>query len=158
MLTENDADRIWKRMVEAEIRSLYFADLASRFNSYKQLITGASFFLSAIAAATLIASWSKWIAVMLTLIVAVVTAYSIAIGLDKRISTLSKLHSEWNYLHSGYERLWGRWYEEGAEEELDELIRRGREASQIATEMPYEAETMSKWEELVYSRLKQAAA
>lgn len=158
MLTENDTRRVWERMAEAEVRSLYFADLATRYTQYKQWITGASFILSAGTTASLLADLPRAFAGVQALTVAVLTAYSIAIGLDKRIAVLAKLHFEWNYLHSGYERLWGHWYEDDAEDDLNELIRRGREASQVATEMPYEPQTMNKWEELVYSRLKEVAA
>ena len=44
-LTEHQANRVWEKRVEAEVRSLYFADLANRFTVRKQIITGASFFL-----------------------------------------------------------------------------------------------------------------
>jgi len=55
MLTEAQANRVWQRMVEAEVRSFYFADLASSYNRLKQILNGATFFLSSGAAATVIA-------------------------------------------------------------------------------------------------------
>ena len=154
MLAEGEIPLVWNRMHEAEVRSLYFGEQAVRYTTLKQIITGTSFFLSSGAAATLIASFPKWIPTVLAVIVAILTAYSMAVSLDRRIGTICKLHSEWNHLNSEYEHLWNHWYEDDAEESLADLSKRGREASQIATEMPYDPEALHKWENLVYSRLK----
>jgi hypothetical protein len=156
MLTDNEVGRIWQRMAEAEVRSMYFADLVARYTRHKQIITGVSFFLSSGAVATLIAALPKWIPAALALIVAVLMAYSIAVNLDGRISTLSKLHYEWNRLGSEYERLWNHWSNTDAESTLHKLIERGREMSEMATEMPYDEERMDRWARLVYSRLSRA--
>jgi hypothetical protein len=156
MLTEGQANRIWQKMVEAEVRSLYFADLASRYTKRKQIITGISFFLSSGAAATVVAKLPWWVPVTLSLIVAVASAYSIAVGLDRCIKTLSKLHSEWNRLSADYERLWEHWFDDDAEQVLTELQKRARDASEMGTEMPYNEDSRDKWENLVYSRFNQA--
>jgi hypothetical protein len=156
MMTENEVGRVWQRMVEAEVRSMYFADLASKYTKLKQAITGVSFFLSSAAAATVIAASPKWIPAALAVIVAILMAYSIAVNLDGRISTLSKLHYEWNRLDSEYERLWNHWNESDAENVLHKLIERGREISEIAAEMPYDEEQMNKWARFVYSRFSEA--
>lgn len=155
MLTENEVGRIWQRMLEAEVRSMYFADLAAKYTKQKQIITGVSFFLSSGAAATLIASL-KTIPIVLSIIVAILMAYSIAVNLDVRIRTLSKLHNEWNFLDWEYEHLWNHWSDSDAEDTLDKLIERARAASEIATEMPDDPERMSKWATFVYSRFPQA--
>ena len=80
MLTENQVNRVWNKMVEAEVRSLYFADLAGRYNRYKQILTGVSFFLSSGAAATLLAKAPDWIPILLAIIVAILSAYLTVIG------------------------------------------------------------------------------
>lgn len=158
MLTENEVGRIWQRMVEAEVRSIYFADLAARYTKRKQIITGVSLFLSSGAAATVISTAPKWIPAILALVVAILMAYSIAVNLDGRISTLSKLHYEWNRLDAEYERLWNHWNDSDAESALQKLIERGREMSELATEMPYEKKRLEKWAQVVYSRFSQAKA
>jgi hypothetical protein len=157
-LTENEAGRVWTRMAEAEARALYFANLASKYNRYKQIITGVSFFLSSGAAATLIAQLPSWVPILLSLIVAVVTAYSMAIGLDHRIATLTKLHYEWNQLSAEYEHLWNHWRNDDAGEVLDELLRKARDASEIAIEMPYDEGLVKKWSDIAYSRLRPSPA
>lgn len=154
MLTQNGTTLVWKKMFEAEVRSLYFGEQAVRYTTRKQIITGVSFFLSSGAAATLIASAPKWIPTAMAVVVALCTAYSMAVGLDRRIGTICKLHSEWNHLNSEYENLWDHWSEDGAQAILADLLKRGREASQIALEMPYDEKAMDKWGKLIYPRLK----
>jgi len=89
--------------------------------------------------------------------VAIVTAYSIAIGLDRCIKTLTELHYQWNHLSADYERLWNHWREDDAENVLQELLKRAREASEIGTEMPYDSKLVEKWQKMVYSRFQQTA-
>src|ERR1700674_1212121 len=103
MLTESEANRVWERMVESEVRSLYFADMASRYTARKQVIIGSSFFLSSGAFASLVGRLPVWLPIVCSLLVAVLTAYSIAVGLERRIAILTKLHCRWNSLFADYE-------------------------------------------------------
>jgi len=144
-------------MVEAEVRSAYFGDLSSSTTKLKQIITGVTFFLSSGAAATLIGKLPAAVPVVLSILAAVATAYSIAVGLDGRIKTLTKLHAEWNHLSADYERLWTHWSDEDAEETFDSLIRRASDASEIALEMPNDPKRLDKWRTTVYSRFKEEA-
>jgi hypothetical protein len=157
-LTENETALVWKKMYEAEVRSLYFGDMAVRHVRVKQLMNGLVLFLSSGAAVTVATSLPKSVPILMSLLVAGITAYAIATNLDKRIDAISKLHDEWNQLNSDYEHLWHHWHEKGAEQLLEELLRRGRDASQAATEIPFNEKTMDKWEQVVSSRLKQVAA
>lgn len=100
MITECQRNVIWENMLAAEVRSMYFAELASCHYRRKQFIVGASFFLSSGAAATLAAKMPNSLPLVLSVIVALLTAYSIAFGLDKRASTMSKLHYQWNHLNA----------------------------------------------------------
>ena len=158
MLTENQANRVWQKMVEAEVRSLYFGDLASRYTRRKQIITGLAFFLSSGAAATLAGKLPTWIPLVLAIIVAVTTAYSIAVNLDRYLRTLVRLHCEWNSISADYERLWNHWRDDDAERVMAELTKRARDASEAGTEMPYDEDSIEKWEEMVYSRFRPATA
>lgn len=157
VLSEAESRRVWERMAEAEVRSLYFANLASRYSKQKQIITGISFFLSSGAAATLIGKLPSAVPLALSSVVAIVTAYSMAVGLDRRIAELSNLHSEWNQLTAEYEHLWNHWQDDDASAVLDELVRKAREASESATEMPYDEDLIKKWSTIVYARYSQAA-
>jgi hypothetical protein len=157
MLTEAQARRVWERMVESEVRSLYFGDLASKNTTRKQIIVGTSFFLASGAFAALVGRLPAWVPTVCTLVVAILTAYSMAVGLEKRIGTLTKLHCQWNSLFAEYERLWNHWQDEDAEQTLERLVRRANEASELATEMPNDEESINKWARIVYARFSTPA-
>ena len=136
---------------------MYFAELASCHTRRKQIITGLSFFMSSGAAATLAAKMSYGIPLVLSAIVAILTAYSIAVGLDKRASAMARLHSQWNHLHGDYERLWNRINDDDAERALGDLQKRGRELSEAGTEMPLNERMLKKWEDRVFERYEPAS-
>lgn len=140
------------------MRSLYFAELASSFTHRKQLITGATFFLSSGAAATVIAKLPSWVPAILALLSAVAAAYAMAIELDKRIATLVDLHCRWNQLSTDLDLLWNRWYEDDAQERLRDISRRATEASGLGVKMPFNEKLVDKWMERVYAKVKQAPA
>jgi len=145
-------------MAEAEVRALYFGELASRFTTRKQWIAGSAFVCSSGAVVTSLASVSALFPVVLSIIVAILTGYSIAVNLDRRALMMSKLHGEWNHLADDYERLWRHWYEDDAQATLADLLRRARTVSESRTEAPYEPARIEKWESFVYSRYQPEAA
>jgi hypothetical protein len=149
MLTEAEANRVWEHMFGAEVRSLYFGDLASRYTMYKQISTGISFFFSSGAAAS-IAAGSHWIPLIMSVISALSGAYSIAVGLDRKAATMAKLHSSWYELATGYEKLWNHWRSEDAEVSYAELVNRERDVSQMATtEAPNDQKLLGKYQDVV---------
>jgi hypothetical protein len=158
MLTENQTNRVWEKMIAAEVRSLYFGDLATRYTRRKQVITGLSFFLSSGAVVTLATKMELWIPLVMSAIAAALTACSIAIGLDKAAPGMAKLHYTWNHLAADFERLWNHWHEDDAEAVFQDLLRRAREASQISTEAPYDERLIAKWEDRVLAQYGLAAA
>ena len=158
-MSHEQANRVWEKMAEAEVRSLYFGELAARYTRRKQIISGLSLFLSSGAAATLVAGWPDWLPALAAAIVAAITAYSIAANLDRAAVTMANLHATWNHLADDYKHLWHRWYEDDAEEDLARLLTRAREASEKgSTEAPYDQRLLDKWQEHVYSQYSPAAA
>jgi hypothetical protein len=149
MLSEAEANRVWERMFGAEVRSLYFGDLASRYTKYKQFLTGISFFFSSAAAAS-IAAGSHWIPLIMSVISALAGAYSIAAGLDRKAATMAKLHSGWYELATDYEKLWNHWRADDAEVSYAELVSRERDFSQMATtEAPNDQKLLGKYQDVV---------
>ena len=149
------ADEIWERRLEAEVYSLYFADLATCYTTQKQWITGISLFLSTTAAATVLGKVCEWIPFACSLIVAAATSYSFAVGLDKKVATLAKLHSEWNGLADDYASLWHQWYEPTSEAIGEGLNKRARELSFLATtEVPNKKKRIDYWSDVVYDRYR----
>ncbi len=150
MLTQEEITSLWERMLAAEIRSLYFADLANRYTKQKQFITGASFFLASGAAAALIGKLPPSVAIVLSCITALLSAYSVARGLDGATRSMAKFHSAWSELAVKYEALWRTTHADDASMKLDLLIAKEIDLStQATTEAPNNQERMGFWQDHV---------
>ena len=156
MLTEDEISDLWDRRITAEVRSLYFGDLANLLSVRKQWITGISFFFSSGAAATLIAkgttgSGQILIPISLSIVVALMNAYSVAVNLDLKIRTMSKLQTSWSELSNEYRRLWNRTWAEDAQKTLDACIERELDLSELAaTNAPNDQKRMGRWQTKVF--------
>jgi len=152
MLGEFQRTQAWENMLAAETRSLYFGDLASRYTRQKQWITGLSFFFASGAAATLLGKAPEFVAIVLSLAVAGMTAYSIAVGLDRKIATMVKLHSAWNRISQEYNYAWAHLDDEETESRLRRLVEMEREPSELATtEAPNDQKLLDKWQDRVFA-------
>ena len=106
----------------------------------------------------LIAKLPGYVPLVLAVIVAVATAYSLAVNLDRGIGSMTKLHCQWNQLSADYEHLWNHWQDDDSERSLlSELSRRAAEASEAAIEMPYNPDDLDKWQKVVYARVAATA-
>jgi hypothetical protein len=151
MLTRQQADDVWESQIFAEVRALYFGDLASLYSKRKQWITGASFFLSSGAAATLIAKMPVAVPISLSILVALMTAYAVAVNLDSKIRTMAKLHFAWHQIGNDYDRLWHNHFSENAVADLNDLQRRESEISELATtDAPNDPKRMARWQDQVF--------
>lgn len=152
MLDELQRTQVWENMLAAETRSLYFGDLASRYTHQKQWITGLSFFFASGAAASLIGKAPESVPTLLSLAVAGMTAYSIAVGLDRKMAVMAKLHSAWNRIAQEYNRLWSHTGDEDAESQLKRIIEMSLEPSELATtEAPNDQKLLGKWQDRVFA-------
>ena len=153
MLTNGQIEEVWKRQLDAETRAFYFADLANWYTTQKKWISALSFFLASSAVVTLLAKMTAWVPVALSIITAVINAYSSAFGLDSRMRSMAKLYSQNSQLASDYERLWNNVYADDAASVLDGLIRRDREISETATtEAPNDQKRMGRWQDYVFTQ------
>lgn len=151
MLSEEQITNVWEGRISAEVRSLYFGDLANHYSTQKQWTTGLTFFLSSGAAATLIAKLPVWYPTVLSFTVAVITAYAVAVNLDSKIRTMSKLHYAWAQISNDYTHLWNHTYKDEAEDKLEDLQRRESEFSELATtDAPHDAARMEHWQDHVF--------
>jgi hypothetical protein len=152
MLTDHQITNVWEHLLAAETRALYFGDLTSRYTTQKQWITGGSFFLSSGAAAAIIAKAPPAFPAILALLVAAATAYAMAVNLDGRIRILAQLQSSWSQIAARYDSLWSHLYDDAAEAELQALIDREREPSQLAAlSAPYNEHLLRKWQDRVFA-------
>jgi hypothetical protein len=151
MLNDFQINRVWQSMLAAETRALYFGDLTSSYTKRKQFITGATFFLSSGAAATLIGKAPGWMPIVLSVAVALLGAYSMAVGLDRKISTLAKLHASWERIATEYAHLWSHTSDPDAEDRLEKIEQLAKEPSELATtEAPNDQERIRKWQDVVF--------
>lgn len=151
MLNDFQINRVWENMLAAETRALYFGDLACRYTRRKQWITGTAFFLSSGAAATIFAKAPTWIPLVLALIVAAANAYAMAVNLDRRTATMTKLHSAWHEIATAYDRLWNHTADEEAEDDLQRIFALEKEPSELATtDAPNDQDLLDKWQKRVF--------
>ena len=151
MLTEDQITGVWERWLAAEVRSLYFAELAGNYTRQKQWISGLSFLSASGAAATLLGKAPSWVPLLLSCITAVISAYSIAIGLDTSARTMSKLQYSWSELATAYEGLWNTTYASSASQQFAILAARENDlSSQGSTEAPNKQERLAHWQTHVF--------
>jgi hypothetical protein len=153
MLSESQIASVWERQISAEVRSLYFGELASKYAKKKQAITFLVFFLSSGAAGTLIAKLPSVVPITLSLIVALLSAYTIAVNLDVTIRTMAKFHYSWSELALGYEALWANIHGPDADLTFESLARRERDLSELATtDAPNDQGRLGYWQDQVFKQ------
>jgi len=151
MLTEDQIRQVWSGLLGAETRALYFGDFARRYARRKQVITGCTFFLASGAAATLVAKAPAWVPTLFTVVLALISSYVMAVGLDRKIATLVKLHAAWSQIAHDYERLWNHTYADDAEDQLNAIIAREKDPSELATtDAPYDEPLLEHWQQRVF--------
>jgi hypothetical protein len=147
MLAEPQIEDVWKSQLAVETRALYFAD---RYTRQKKWITALSFFLSSAAAATLVARLPSWVPLVLSLTTAVITSYSVAFGLDSKMRSMARLHSQNSQLATDYERLWNNVHSDDAVSTLNALTRRDHEISASAElDAPNNEKIMARWQDYI---------
>ena len=153
MLSEDQITSLWERRIAAEVRSLYFGDLANRYSKQKQIITGVVFFFSSGAAGSLIGKLPTWVPVSLSLFVAVLTAYTIAVNLDVTVRTMAKFNYQWSELAQAYETLWSNVHGADAALDFESLCRRARDLSELATtDAPNDQKRLAYWQDHVFKQ------
>jgi len=153
MLTQDQIEDVWKRQMDAETRAFYFADLANRYTTQKKWITALSFFLSSSAVVTLLAKLHAWVPVILSIIIAIINAYSSAFGLDSRMRSMAKLYGQNSQLADDYQRLWNNVCANDAAAVLDDLVRRDRKVHEAGTtEAPNDQKRMGRWQDYVFTQ------
>lgn len=150
-LSKEQIDDVWNRRLNAETYSYYFGDLASRYSRIKQAVTFITFFLASGAVASIIGKLPSWVPAILSAIVALASAYSVATSLDSKIWSMAKLHYSWLQISNEYINLWNHTYSEDAEVEAEDLRRREQELSLLATtDAPNDQKALSRWQERVW--------
>jgi len=104
------------------------------------------------AAASLIGKAPEFVPTVLSLVVAGMTAYSIAVGLDRKTATMAKLHSAWSRISQEYNRLWSHAGDDDAGDQLERILEMSREPSELATtDAPNDQKLLEKWQDRVFA-------
>jgi hypothetical protein len=152
MLNELQQKRVWEGWLSAEIRANYFADLSRRYHYRQRLATWSTLFLSSGAAVAFVAGLPReyaWVAPILSLLTAAVSAYSLVMQNQKSAMDSADLYFRWNKLAGEYERLWESMYSEDALAQLSALEERAAELSKVATAFPVKRKQLLKWQQHV---------
>jgi len=153
MLSALEQQRVWEGLLEAEIRSHYFADLCGRYQREQKYLTWATLLFSSGAFATLIRDWVSqsfsWLPPILAL-ATVGLSFRLLIARNERNSIeCADLHFKQNMLAREFEDLWDDMYSDSAPEKLRQLEARAAEYSKTATSFPNKAKLMLQWENYV---------
>jgi hypothetical protein len=152
MLTDQQITRVWEHLLAAETRALYFGDLVQAHTRRKQWITGLSLFGSSAAFATVLAALPAWLPAGLALVGALASIYAIAANLDGQIATMARLYAAWHGLALQYEQLWDHTWTEDAEVQLERIVDREREPSELAVAgAPYDERRLAHWQDRVFA-------
>jgi hypothetical protein len=153
MLTQPQIDTLWQDKMCAEARANYFGELATREGTIKRWITGSTFFLSSAAVVTLMSKMPSWVPIVLSISIAVVNGYTIAVNQDGKLKTLGRLHIQWLQLEHDYNRLWSHTADADSETLLDRYLERERELSETAaTEIGHDEKRWLKWLDLAHKK------
>jgi hypothetical protein len=159
MLSESQVNHAWDEMLSAEIRALYFADMARWYTKQQQIVTWGILFLSSGAFVVFFVSnlpdHLLFLRPVLPLLAAALSLFSLVRQNQKLAFDATELHKKWNQLASDYRVLWDNVYIDDAQTVLAGLIQRGHDLSAPATTMPRNEKALSKWQDYVMSRYYQ---
>lgn len=94
----------------------------------------------------------QWVPLVLALVVAGATAYTVAVNPDRRISTMVKLHSAWSQIATEYDRLWNHASNEDSESQLEKIMEQEKEPSVWAiADALNDRKLLGKWQDRVFS-------
>jgi hypothetical protein len=152
MLSESQQKRVWEGMLGAEIRANYFAELSGRYLRRQRSSTWITLLFSSGAVVSIVANLSgelKWLQLVLTLVAAGVSAYSLVIQNQKFAIDASDLHARWNRAAKDFEGIWENVYADDAAERLKAVDERTTELSKAGASFPYSKRKMLHWQEHV---------
>jgi hypothetical protein len=92
VLLEEQVQNVWERLIAAETRTYYFGDLAGSYTRQKQIVTFLSLFLSLGAVVTVLLKAPTWIPALMSIVVALAAAYTVAFNIDQKTRNMAELN------------------------------------------------------------------
>lgn len=155
MLSEFQQDELWRNWISAEIRSDYFADMATRYARWHSWLIWLTLFFSAGTLAAVIGGLPVNLAPLKPILALVTTALSLlslVMQNPKKSAESADLHFKWNRLAEEYKSLWANPYSEDAESEYSSLVSREAEVSKASLVIPNRPKIVEKWERHVLAQ------
>lgn len=155
MLSEFQQDEVWRNWISAEIRSDYFADMATRYARTHSWLIWLSLFFSAGTLAAIIGNLSGdlgWIKSALALVTTAASLLSVVMQNPKKNSESADLHLRWNRLAKEYQTLWDDVYAENSEPRLAALLEKEADLSKASLAIPNKPKLVEKWERHVLAQ------
>lgn len=152
MLNQAQIQRVWEGMLLAEMRALYFADLANRYNALQRNVTLAVLGVTSGAAASMVAELPEglaWISKALTFMAALLSYYLFAMQNQKRAQEATDLHYRWSQLAAEYESTWENVHADDALQRLDKADATAIELSKAGLHLPNRTKLVKKWQDVV---------
>ena len=151
MLSDFQQKTVWDGWLSAEIRAAYFAELSGRYQRAQKYLVAGSLVLSSGATLALVSSAIPasyaWVKPVLTLMAAILSAWSLVAKNERGSIDCADLHFRWNTLAMDYEALWADVHSDDAAGQLAQLRRREAELSKSSTAMPDKVGLMLKCQE-----------
>ena len=155
MIIDEQRERIWGEMLDAETRSLYFAGLERRYQVHEQRVTLLILLLSSGSVASLLADIPAdyhWLRAALPAIAAALSGFLLVEKHSNKAWTCSHLHARLEKLAADYEDLWSTLDDPAAIPEWKRLQAVGRDLSETATKLPSKVRQLRKWQSFVLRR------
>ena len=151
MLSPEQSEDLFKELIGAETRALHFGDVSSKLQFQVRILTAGSLILSSSAAAAFTARDNfPWLAPVLALLSAAVSAYNIAFQTSKRAVDAADLHSKWNQLSVDLTNLDSEQSANDAAQRLKSLQSRACDLSKSGTSFAADEKSMTRWQQLVH--------
>lgn len=148
MLSEDEQKIVWKGLLGARIRAAYFAELSVRYRVVQRRFVLGSLFLSSGAFITLVTTVVParlaWVKPTLTLLAAILSAWSLLAKNEHNSMDSADLHFRWNMLSVDYQSLWADVYSERARPRLSEVQKQDALLSRSSTAFPFDEALMVK--------------
>jgi hypothetical protein len=147
MLSEAQIARVWKGMLEGEMRALYFGELVEKYQSKQRWATIVAMVASSAAFASfVIGSIPAEARPILTLFASIVSAYSLVAQNSRRAIDASDLHLRWGRIAMDYQMIWENVYADDAADRLRPIADRELDASKASTSFPNDVKALTRWQ------------
>jgi hypothetical protein len=139
---------VWEKMIESEMRAYYFAELANSYRNWAHHLTFAILLLTsgaAVSAALGLPASFHWVAVLLPLVAAALSAWMLVKAYIANAASANDLHAQWARVAAQYEELWNDVDSQEAPASFQRLLDRGQELSKMGTIFPAKNRRLEHW-------------